>query len=370
MKLGVNAWRLRTRTGVARVLLNIVRHWDREFVNGRFDEITLYSPTPLELDEPLPDFLRQKVIPPDSRMLVWENIHLPRVARDDVLFCPSYTRPILTRSRTVSLMFEATSKLYPQYYPFSARFIQTPLHGWSARNSTLVITNTDQARADIIAAYGAPPDKVRVVPLAPAEAFHAGYSPDLIATARRKYCGGDAPYFLYVGKLTARRNVPRIVAALADLKKRHLVRHKLLVIGLNTTGIDLPNIAAELGIGDDVIYYPFVADEDLALLYSGATAFVLPYSYESAASLTLLESQSAGTPVITGDTIGLRQAAGGAALFVPDVESSTLAGAMMQLVREPDLRAELVRSGLENAKGYSWKRCSSEVLDLLRESAN
>ena len=369
MKLGVNAWRLQTRTGVARVLLNIVRYWDREFVNGRFDEITLYSPTPLVLDEPLPDFLQQKVVPPDRRMLVWENVHLTRVARDDVLFCPSYTRPILTRSRTVSLIFEATQKLHPQYYPFSARFIQAPLHGWSARHSTLVITNTDQARADIIEAYGAPPEKVRVVPLAPAEAFHTGHSPELIADARRRYCEGDHPYFLYVGKLTARRNVPRIITALGELKKRHPVPHKLVIVGLNTTGIDLPGIAAASGVADDVKHYPFVADEDLALLYSGADAFVLPYSYESAASLTLLEAQAAGIPVITGDTIGLRQAAGGAALFVPDVEASTLAAAMMQLVSDPGLRAQLVRSGLENAKSYSWKRCSGEVLDILRESA-
>ena len=84
MKLGVNAWRLQTRTGVARVLLNIMRYWDRDFVANRFDEITLYSPVPLDLEDPLPEFLRQKVVPPPSRLLVWENLHFARAARDDV----------------------------------------------------------------------------------------------------------------------------------------------------------------------------------------------------------------------------------------------------------------------------------------------
>ena len=142
-----------------------------------------------------------------------------------------------------------------------------------------------------------------------------------------------------------------------------------MIVGLNTTGIDLLAMAAEAGIGDDVKYYPFVADDDLALLYSGAEAFVLPYSYESAASLTLLEAQAAGIPVITADTTGLRQASGGAALFVPDVQASTLAGAMMQLINAPDLRDGLVHDGLVNAARYSWKQCSGEVLDILRESA-
>jgi len=370
MKLGINGWRLQTRTGVARVLFNIIRYWDRDFVAGRFDEITLYSPTPLALEEPLPGFLKQKVVPPNTSMLVWENLHLNRAAHDDVLFCPSYTRPILTRCKTVSMIFEATQKLWPQYYPLSTRFIQAPLHGWSARHSTLVITNTDEARNDIIKAYGAPPEKMRVVPLAPAETFHTGYPAEAIAAVRRQYCQGDYPYFLYVGKLTARRNVPRIIAALGEMKKSRPGPHRLVIVGLNTTGIDLEGAAMAAGIADDVKHYPFVADGDLSLLYAGAEALVLPYSYESAMSLTLLEAQAAGIPVITADTVGLRQAAGDAALFVPDVEASTLAAAMLQLTAEPDLGERLVREGLENAGRYSWKRCADEVLDILRESVS
>ncbi len=369
MRLGINGWRLRTKTGVARVLLNVLRHWDRDFVAGRFDEITVYSPIPLDPHLPLPPFIVRKVIPPDNRMLIWENLHLPRAARDDVLLCPSYSRPLFTRSRTVSLIYEATQKLFPQYYPMSARFIHTPLYGWSARHSTLVVTNTEQARTDIISAYRAPPHKVRVVPLAPAEIFHTRHDPQRLAAVRRQYAGGDVPYFLYVGKLTARRNVPNLVVALAEMKRHASLPHRLIVVGLNTTNVDLPAIALQHGVSDDVKYYPYVADEDLALLYSAAEAFVLPYSYESAASLTLLEAQAAGTPVITGDTVGLRQASGNAALFVEDVDAASLAQAMLRLARDQPLRDDLAARGTENAALCSWPQCSSDMLDILREAA-
>lgn len=368
MKLGINGWRLGTRTGVARVLLNILRHWTESFVQGRFSEVTVYSPVPLDDDLPIPPFVRRRVIRPHLRMLLWENLVLPAAVRDDVLLCPSYSRPLVTGARTVSLIYEATQKLYPQYYPAQARLIQTPLYGWSARHSTRVVTNTLQARDDILRAYRAPPDRVRVVPLAPADVFHERHAPERLGEVRRRYAGADVPFFLYVGKLTARRNVPRLVEALAMMPGANGAPHHLVVVGLNTTGVDLIGLARGLGLEGRVRYYPYVPDEDLAPLYSAAEAFVLPYSYESAASLTLLEAQAAGTPVITAETVGLRQAAGGAALFIPDVAAPSIAAAMERLAGDQGLRADLIARGRENAARYSWERCSSEMLDILHEA--
>ena len=372
MRLGINGWRLRTRTGVARVLLNVVRHWTRDFVAGRFDAITLYSPVPLDADLPIPDFVERRVVGPDLRMLLWENLRLPfACAGDDVLLCPSYSRPLLLRSRTVALVYEATQKLFPQYYPLSARLVHTPLYGWSARHATRVVTNTEQARADIIAGYRAPPERLRVVPLAPAEVFRPVPAEDpRLPALRRRYAGSEAPFFLYVGKLTARRNVPRLVEALGRMRQqRPDLPHRLVIVGLNTTGVDLAGLAAQHGVSEAVHHHAFVADEDLALLYAAAEAFVLPYSYESAASLTLLEAQASGTPVITAGTHGLRQAAGEAALFVPDVEVPSLADAMLRLADDAVLRRRLAADGLRNAALYSWRRCSGEMLDILHEAA-
>lgn len=369
MKLAVNGWRLRTRTGVGRVLLNVIHYWTEEFVDGRFDEITLYSPIPVDGGLPIPSFVRQRVVGPDMRMLLWENLVLPWTVRDDVLLCPSYTRPLVTAAKTVSLMYEATSKLFPQYYPFQARFIQTPLHGWSARHSTRVVTNTEQAKEDIVLAYRAPPERVSVVPLAPAEVFHENYTPERLREVRVKYAGADVPYFLYVGKLTARRNVPRLVEALAAMIRLKDTPHRLVIVGLNTTNIDLEEVSRKLGVEAQVKHYAYVADDDLAPLYSAAEAFVLPYSYESAHALTLLEAQAAGTPVITAGTVGLRQASGDAALFVLDLEASTLGLAMQRLADDAALRAELITRGRDNAAAYTWRRTSSAVLDVLREAA-
>lgn len=93
MRLAVNGWRLRTKTGVARVLLNVLSHWTPDFAAGRFDEITLCIPTPLDDELPIPSFVKCSVVGPNMRILLWENLVLPRPVKDDVLLCPSYGRP-------------------------------------------------------------------------------------------------------------------------------------------------------------------------------------------------------------------------------------------------------------------------------------
>lgn len=368
MKLGIDGWRLRTRAGIARVLFNVIRNWTEEFVQGRFDEITLYTPVPLDDDLALPPFVQQRVLGPDMRMLLWQNLVLGRSIRDDVLLCPSYSRPLHTRANTVSIIHEATQKLYPQYYPFLARFIQTPLYGWSARHATRVVTPTCQAKEDIIRAYHAPRDRIRVVPLAASEMFHSHYPQQRLKDVRLQYAGDDVPFFLYVGTLTARRNVPRLVQALATMLNVKDSLHRLVIVGRNSTDLDLGGLASSLGIEERVRYHPFVPDEDLAPLYSAAEAFVLPYSYE-ALSLTMLESQAAGTPVITVGAPGLREMAGEAGLFIPDVEVITLASAMSRVADDSALRADLTRQGRANAAQYSWQRCASEILNVCNEAA-
>ena len=66
MRLGINGWRLcGPRTGVARYLLNVIRHWTPD-ATGVFREITIYTPRPLDRRHaPLPSNIRERVVGPN-----------------------------------------------------------------------------------------------------------------------------------------------------------------------------------------------------------------------------------------------------------------------------------------------------------------
>lgn len=355
-------------TGVGRYLFNVVRHWTTETIAGRFQEVNFYTPQAIDGQKlPLPGNIRQRVLRPNQRMLMWENLRLAPFTTDDVLFCPSYSRPLLARRRTVVTIFDATLHLYPAFYPLSARLFYDRLYGWSARHATLVITSTETARQDIARSYAVPLSRIRVVYLAPAEMFTPLPGDVRLDEVRARYLRSAAPYFLFVGKLTARRNVPMLMEAFAEMKRRTSLPHKLLVTGLNTTDLNVHQLAAQLGIADDFRYCEYVPDEDLILLYNAAAAFVMPYAYE-AVSLTALEAQATGTPVITVDTPGLRETTGGAALLIPTAEVGEIADALSRLAADPARRARLAEEGLANARRFSWQRCAAQTLTVIEEA--
>ncbi len=372
MRLGINGWRMHgPLTGIGRYLANVLAHWTDELAEqAGFTALTLYTPVPLDRERTrVPAAVTIRVVGPDWPLLAWENLRLSLVADDDVIFCPSYSRPLVCRGRTVVTIFEATQQLHPQYYPWSARLIRTPLFGWSGRHATLVIAATEAAKQDLVEAYGIDEERIRVLSLAPAEIFAPHPETDATREVRMRYVGTeDDPYVLYVGKLTARRNVPMLVEAFAMVARRADRDLRLLVVGLDTGDVDVTGRATALGMGDRVRHIEHVPDEDLAVLYSAATAFVIPYSYESL-SLTALEAQATGCPVITVDTPGLREQTGSHAYFIDEAEPEALRHAIETVVSDGDLRARLRAEGLEHAGQFSWKRCSTETLAVLAEAA-
>lgn len=370
MKLGVNGWRIHgRRTGIGRYLLNVLKYWTADAVDGRFDEINFYTPLPINRAEiPLPENIRVRVVGPNWRMVMWENLRLAPTTKDDVIFCPSYTIPALRRGKTVVTTHDATLHMYPELYPPSGRLFYDHIYGWSARHAALVITTTEAVKQDVARCYDVPPERIRVVPLAIDEIFRPMPGNPKIGEARLRYLGSPAPFFLFVGKFTIRRNVPKLIQAFAELKRRAGLPHKLLMIGLNTTELNVPQMAAEMGVAEHVAHCEYISDEDLSLLYNAAEVFIMPSTFETL-SLPVMEAQASGTPVISIDTVGLRETTGGAALLIKQAEETEIAAAMEKLATDAALRRELSESGLAQARRFSWERCSAETLAVLEEAA-
>ena len=275
---------------------------------------------------------------------------------------------MLAGRKTVVTTHDATIHLYPELYAPAGRFFYDHLYGWSARHATRVITTTEAVKQDVARCYAVPPERIRVVPLAIDDAFKPRMGDPKVAELRHRYLGSSDPFFLFVGKFTIRRNVPKLIQAFAELKRRAELPHKLLMIGLNTTELNVTALAAEAGVADHVVHREYISDEDLALLYNAAEVFIMPSTFETL-SLPVMEAQASGTPVISIDTVGLRETTGGAALLIRRAEIPEIVEAMHKLATDQALRRELSAKGLAQAGTFSWQRCSAETLAVLAEAA-
>lgn len=367
MRIGVNGWRIHgQRTGVGRYLLNIVRHWTPEILAARgIEEVNFYTPKPIDREQiPLPAHFRIRVLASNWPMLVWENLKLAPAAYDDAVFHPSFTRPLFTRGASVVTVHEANLAIFTESFPLSARVFYLRLYRWCARHATLALVHNEAGRADVISQYGVDPARMRAIALAADDVFHLGYPPDQVEAVRQHYVGGAYPFFLFVGKLSGRRNVPRLIRAFGEFRRATGLPHKLLIIGLNSDELSIPALTAAADVAGHVFHYSHISDDDLSLLYNGAEAFVMPSSFETV-SLPVIEAQACAAAVITIDTRGLRETTGGHALLMKKVEVADIRDSMMRIAQEPEFRQRLAARGYAHSRAFSWQRTSLETLTAL-----
>jgi glycosyltransferase involved in cell wall biosynthesis len=308
------------------------------------------------------------VLRPEARMLVWENLRVGPAVADDLLFYPSYSRPIIVRGRTVVTTHDALSGLYPDLFPKADRLFYNHLYKWSAQQATLVLTTSQASRQDIARCWNVPMDKIRVVYLAPAECFRRCDDPSQATQIRQQYFGAQAPFFLFVGKMSGRRNISVLLEAFARFKKQTSAPHRLVLVGLNPHRLQVREQAIQLSISDALTICGYVPDSELNLLYNTAEALVIPSVYETA-SLPAMEAQAIGTPVICIGTAGMREITGGAALMVAELQPDLLGDALSEAAASKNLRERLVEGGLRNATRFSWQKAARETLDVLLEAA-
>jgi glycosyltransferase involved in cell wall biosynthesis len=370
MRVGVDAWRIHGHTGVPRYIENIINSWSSGITSTDVKQITLYTPEPIDQSRVLLNgSVKEQVIHSYAHQLVWQNTILSRVCDTDVLWCPAYVTPIFCRARIVVTTHDATNTIHPELYGLGDRVFYKYFYGWCARHATLVITNNNQTRADIQNYYGVPGDRIRVVPLAPAQIFRKLENDEDANATRLRLIGDYRPYFLSVGKISGRRNVPLVIEGFARFREKTGLPHRLVVVGRSGLGRNIGELAKDFGLSEHLIHIDYVTDEELLHLYNGTEAFVTAATYE-ANSLTTIEAQVCGAPVVIPDVPGMVEMTAGIAVILPQVGAKEISEAMEKLATEHNLHRRLSEEGHIHASGFSWGNTSQGILSVLEEAAD
>ncbi len=350
-------------TGVGRYLEYLLYHWSRR--DSPFDRILVYAPSePAVAPGTLAGPVELRLLPSRLPPLLWENLGLPgRMEKTDVIFGP-YTLPWRYQGAgVVSNLGIYESR--PEDFSWWQRARTSPFFRHSARRARLVIANSDSTRRDLVTYYGIEESKIRVIFPGVDDAFHPLDGDAIPKRLADKYNLPAGPFFLFVGKLARRRNIPMLLDA---FRKLHPGAHSLLIVGPDYLGVDAPRLIAERGLEKAASYIPFAPREDLIELYSAATAFVLPTLHEGF-SFTILEALACGAPVVTFDHPPLREAGVHEAVLIAPPTTEGLFEAMHDLIQHPERRAELRRLGLACAARFSWKQVAIDTMAVLGQAA-
>ena len=208
------------------------------------------------------------------------------------------------------------------------------------------------------------PSKVVVTPLAASKLFYACNDVHKVEHTRKKYGIPDAPYLLSLSTLEPRKNIDHIIRCFAKLIQQENIQDlHLVLVGTKGWNYDkiFDEISSNAALKKRIITTGFVADEDLAALYSGALTFIYPSFYEGF-GLPPLEAMQCGVPVITSNTSSLPEVIGDAGIMLAPTDVDGLCQSILKLYHSSSLRDAMALQSLEQARKFSWDKCTEATI--------
>jgi len=314
--------------------------------------------------------------------------------RPDILFVPAHALPLFGPLKTVNtihdIAFSREQSLYrptkvKTYTRFSQKLIKffvpfltagryhyqsIDYLRWSTafalRHAKKIIVVSDFTKQEILDVYPKTNQmKIEVVYNGyPEDLYHLINEPVKIKNILDKY-GLEAPFFLYVGRLEKKKNIPLLVEAFSIFKENNPDnRTKLILIGDAGFGYDeVKYLIQEYNLENEVIMPGWVSETDLPYIFNAARAFIFPSKHEGF-GIPVLQAMACGVPTAISDIPVLREVATDASLFFNPNDKYSIANSLIEIDKNEELRNRLKTNGLERVKNFSWRKCAIETLKI------
>ena len=320
----------------------------------------------------LPDSLRRIYLPLRypwrySSRLLYEGTNLleeallysiERSVKPAVIFNPYYG-PLASFTPQVFTVYDLMLHLYPEHSNPKRRRLQLEHMRRCFVRAAAILCISNSTKADLLRLH---PDidsrKLHVVPLGVSDSFFQPAKPS----------NSSRPYFLFVGNRGGPKNFYRLLEAYAtsgltrefDL---HVVSPRNNFGGVWSQAEQ--SFIRSRNLENSVRLSIKVSDEELAVEYAGAAAFIYPSTYEGF-GLPVLEAFASGTVVACSRTSSLPEAGGTAAFYFDPLDVESMARALTTIVQLTSAeRAERIRHGQLHARSLSWGTCISKTCEIL-----
>ncbi|MCY3978403.1 MAG: glycosyltransferase family 1 protein [Chloroflexi bacterium] len=297
----------------------------------------------------------------------WEQTLQPRqLRRYDLYHALAFVAPVVLTVPMVVTVYDLSFLHYPARLSAARRLYLRALTALTCARARRVLAISQSTANDLRAHLGVPADKIDVTPLGYDRAAFRPLLENDIVHFRRKQALPER-FWLFVGTLEPRKNLPMLLKAYARLPKKERLP---LMMGGGSGWMAREVFATieRLQLGDSVKHVGFIPAADLALWYNCAEAFLYPSVFEGF-GLPVLEAMACGTPVITTNVSSLPEVAGVAAQCLPPDDIERWSAALRDLQRNDAWRESARMKGLERAKLFSWARTAELTVASYRKAA-
>lgn len=303
-----------------------------------------------------------------------EQIFLPRIlAREklDLMHFPHFNVPMIYRRKFIVTIHDLILLKYPTKRATTLGPMLYKIKYWGYKKTinraiaraSKIITVSNYTKSELVDYFKIDPQKVEVVYEA-ADSVESGQLsfPDDLFLKRHKI---TKPFLLYVGNAYPHKNLERLLLVFQKLKSKNFPYQLVLVGKEDYFYHRLKAQALRLGLleKDEVVFFGFATQRELAALYQKASLYIFP-SYVEGFGLPPLEAMNYGLPVLASSAASLPEILGKAALYFDPKNENETQRVILKATSDEQLRRSLIRLGYSQVKKYSWQKTAQKTKEI------
>jgi glycosyltransferase involved in cell wall biosynthesis len=338
-------------TGIARFLLSLFKGIKSFNVEYKF----------LLLGNQYTDFGRkeldgyEKIVVEEKNTFYFDQVVILQVIKEqkiDLFFSPYYKFSVFTKVPVITSIFDVMYLVLDEYKNDIKNIYRKNFIKLTYKKVNKVITSSNFAKNEIMKVLNLSDEKIDVVYLSVDEKFNP-QPVEKIKEIKEKY-GINKSYILYVGNAKPHKNLNRLLSAWWLIDEKIKKDYILVLVG----------VGQKFCYKDEnTLIIPFVSEEELAVLYTGATVFVFPSVYEGF-GLPPLEAMACGCPVISSNTSSMPEVLGDACLYFNSYDVNQISKTILEILHSETLREKLQKKGFEKVKFYSLEKMVNSLIKI------
>ncbi len=166
---------------------------------------------------------------------------------------------------------------------------------------------------------------------------------------------------LFLGRITLQKG-PDYFIETAKKVLEHEPKTKFVVAGSGDMLPRMVNMAAELGIGDKVLFTGFLRGNDIDRAYKMASLYVMP-SVSEPFGITPLEAMRNGTPVLMSKQSGVSEVVGNC-LKTDFWDTDEMTNKIVGVLRYEPLHSCLSEDGRKEVMKFNWNNPARKCMDI------
>ena len=293
----------------------------------------------------------------------------------DLLHIPHFNAPLFYPSKYILTVHDLikhdskgqeTTTRQPWLY-FVKRLGYLFLTSLITKRATHIIVPSEYVKNDIVKRLKVKESKITVTHEAVSGSLK---EVELTPTEKRQVLakfGLHQPFVVYTGNVYPHKNVDLLINAIAIHNQNREVDLELALICSRSVFWErLNQKIKEKKLGKWIKMLGYLEDKDVSEIYSLALALVHPSKMEGF-GLTGLEAMSLGLPVVSSMASCLPEVYGEAALFFDPDKVEDLVEKLERIIKDADLRNDLISKGYHQARKYSWDKMGKETIAVYQQ---